>query len=34
MERIRKEIIEEERIKLLEEHARRLLGYLPQVNCQ
>ena len=32
MEQIRKEIIEEERIKLLREHAHRLLGYLPKVN--
>ncbi len=32
MEQIRKEIIEEERIKLLREHAHRLLGYLPKVK--
>ncbi len=32
VEQIRKEIIEEERIKLLREHAHRLLGYLPKVK--
>jgi hypothetical protein len=32
VEQIRKEIIEEERIKLLREHAHRLLGYLPKVT--
>ena len=32
VEQIRKEIIEEERIKLLREHAHRLLGYLPKVR--
>ncbi len=32
IEQIRKEIIEEERIKLLREHAHRLLGYLPKVK--
>ncbi|CAF3421056.1 unnamed protein product [Rotaria sp. Silwood1] len=30
IEQIRKQIIEEERIKLLREHAHRLLGYLPK----
>ena len=34
MEQVRKEIIEEERVKLLQEHAHRLLGYLPKVNNQ
>jgi hypothetical protein len=29
---MRKEIIEEERVKLLREHAHRLLGYLPKVR--
>ena len=33
MENFRKQIIEEERQKLLQEHAMRLLGYLPKVRC-
>ena len=32
MEAFRKQIIEEERQKLLREHAHRLLGYLPKVS--
>lgn len=34
IEQIRKQIIEEERIKLLREHAHRLLGYLPKVDIR
>lgn len=34
MEQVRKEIIEQERVKLLQEHAHRLLGHLPKVNNQ
>ncbi len=32
VEQVRKQIIEEERVKLLREHAHRLLGYLPKVK--
>ncbi|CAF1673514.1 unnamed protein product [Didymodactylos carnosus] len=30
VEQVRRQIIEEERVKLLKEHANRLLGYLPK----
>ena len=33
MEGIRRSIIEQERQKLLKEHASKLLGYLPKVSC-
>ena len=32
MENFRKQIIEEERARLLREHAPKLLGYLPKVG--
>ena len=33
MEALRRSIIEQERQKLLREHASKLLGYLPKVSC-
>lgn len=34
MEEFRKRIVEEERARLLREHAPKLLGYLPKVSTQ
>ena len=33
MDALRRSIIEQERQKLLKEHASKLLGYLPKVSC-
>ena len=33
MQEYRRQIIEEERQRLLQEHATKLLGYLPKVGC-